>query len=401
MTEHSNKKKVVLYFHDIHVASGGTRLILEERDYLQNTGLNTFLLTFNIQADSIFNYDSRNIELLNAGNNYLSMVLSLRKRLQEIRPDLVISATRSSSELYLATVFTSIPYVLHFNETFFWLESDLLKYALIHKRVFRKLRASVKGHSEFIPVSPNCNFKNRLKLEFAAIIDYLAARRAKYVFVFSPQMKWEVRTIYGKDAKINVGAIKPFLLNYIPHVDLKEKLRIPQKRIILSISRLDYKKRVDLLIHSFSKLSQEFSDIVLIIVGTGPEEKKLKDLVKSLKIDDRVLFTGFVNDDELWDYYAACDVFATPAWADFDITPFEALSMQKNVVWSSEMARNLVKDGHVVVAEPYVDAFAEGIKKALENKVQTKIDLREFTWDNYFKRFAAFLEDHVLRTNAF
>ena len=80
-------------------------------------------------------------------------------------------------------------------------------------------------------------------------------------------------------------------------------------------------------------------------------------------------------------------MFATPAWADFDIAPFEALALGKKVVWSSEMSEDLRIHDNVIVADPLVDAFAEGIKKALTKKIDTKLDLREYTWENYFKSF--------------
>ena len=141
------------------------------------------------------------------------------------------------------------------------------------------------------------------------------------------------------------------------------------------------------MIKAFAKLSKEVGNLVLIIIGTGSDERRLKSLARRLVCSDKIIFTGHVSDDELWDFYNACDVFATPAWADFDIAPFEALALGKKVVWSSEMSEDLRIHDNVIVADPLVDAFAEGIKKALTKKIDTKLDLREYTWENYFKSF--------------
>ena len=377
-------EKIVLYHSAIVNPGGAERLLLEEYNFLRKIGIRTWLLTFNVKKDALFNYKVSDLEVLSGGDNFLFKVVSLRRRLREINPDLVISAC-GSLELYLATAFTSIPYVLHIHGSLFWFDGDLLKYALIHKGVFNEVRESVMGHKEFIPLKPKCGLVNRIKLEFAAILDYLAVKKAKKIFVLSPHMKWEVAKIYGKDAIVLRGAIRSCLLNYNPRQGIKKKLKLTGKKIILSVSRLDPRKRVDVLMKAFAKLITEFNDIVLVIVGTGPNKAKLTALAKKLGLNGRIIFTGYVNDDELWDYYAAWEVFATRAWADFDIAPYEALALQKKVVWSSEMAEDPRMHEYVIVTDPSVDDFAEGIKKALMTKVNTKLDLRRYTWENYFK----------------
>ena len=46
-----------------------------------------------------------------------------------------------------------------------------------------------------------------------------------------------------------------------------------------------------------------------MIVGKGREEQRLKNLADNLKLHDLVVFTGFVSDESLPDYYNLCDVF--------------------------------------------------------------------------------------------
>jgi 1,2-diacylglycerol 3-alpha-glucosyltransferase len=48
-------------------------------------------------------------------------------------------------------------------------------------------------------------------------------------------------------------------------------------------------------------------NVVLMIVGKGALEKELKDLASSLGMDDRIVFTGFVSEEELPLHYAAAD----------------------------------------------------------------------------------------------
>lgn len=90
---------------------------------------------------------------------------------------------------------------------------------------------------------------------------------------------------------------------------IRKKLQLPQKKkIILSAGRLEQVKGHEFLIKAFAKLSDDF---FLIIAGDGLLKKALKQLSKTLKVDNRILFTG--NVDNLIDYYQASDVFCLPS----------------------------------------------------------------------------------------
>ena len=375
-------KSIVLFIYTLVGTGGAERLLLEEHNFFKKMGIKTRILTFRFKRKALFNYKLCDLEVLKE-SNYLSEVLSLRKRLKEIKPDLVVAV--HDLHVYPATIFTGIPYILHIHGSMFW-TNDWKKYALIHKRVFKTIRESIIGHKQFVPEKPRFSALGRIRIEVSSLLDYLVVKKAKKVLVLSPQMKWEVEKLYGKDAIVLRGGVKPDLLNYKPKQNIKEKLGLKGKRILLSVGRLDPRKRIDTLIKAFASVRPKFDDVVLIIVGSGSDEGRLTALVKELGLGDKIIFTGHVKDDELWDYYAGCDVFATPAWAEFDIAPYEALALQKKVVWSSEMADDLLKDERVIAAEPTSEGFAEGIEKALMMKIRGKLDLQEYTWENYCKK---------------
>lgn len=68
------------------------------------------------------------------------------------------------------------------------------------------------------------------------------------------------------------------------------------QHILLTIGRLLPQKNYSLLLNSLSKL--EISDWHLLIVGEGDEENMLKELVKKLKLNNKVSFLGFRTDVE-------------------------------------------------------------------------------------------------------
>jgi len=81
------------------------------------------------------------------------------------------------------------------------------------------------------------------------------------------------------------------------------------KKVMLTVSRLIAAKGHDLVLRALAILQTYFPDLVYVIVGEGPEKKRLRDLSISLGVNNRVHFAGYVGDEALEAYYGACDVF--------------------------------------------------------------------------------------------
>jgi glycosyltransferase involved in cell wall biosynthesis len=367
MTTSKSLNKIVLFCAGLTAAGGEERLLLEEEKFFREKGIGTTVL-------------------IKAEPSFVSQVIALRRKLKEIKPDIVIASSNGSAMyLYLATMFTSIPYMIHIHGTLFWFIGNTMKYALIHKNVFSEIRESVIGHKEFIPEHPQCSFKRRVKSEISAIRDYLVVRKACKIIVLTDQLKWEVKKLYGRDSVVARGCLPPEALTYQPKQDIRQKLGLQNKRVIFSVGRLDPRKRIDVLIKSFAKILPKYPDIYLLIGGIGEEEEYLKKLTEDLGITERVKFLGFILDSELFDYYASCDVFAFPSWTSSGITPYEALAVGKKVVWTSEADEPVLGEEHVFVAEPNVEDFARGLEEALDTDVEGNVDLSNYTWDKYFE----------------
>jgi glycosyltransferase involved in cell wall biosynthesis len=81
--------------------------------------------------------------------------------------------------------------------------------------------------------------------------------------------------------------------------------------VILSSSVIIPKKRLHELIKAVSLVKKEVGDLRLIINGYGEvsEKKKLKNLVGQLNLNKYVVFTDYVSESDLVQYYQAADVF--------------------------------------------------------------------------------------------
>jgi len=86
----------------------------------------------------------------------------------------------------------------------------------------------------------------------------------------------------------------------------------PARPLIVHAGRLVPRKGQDVLITAMPLIRHAVPDAALLIIGSGPYEKRLRRLVQEHGLEDAVRFGGPVGWDELPQVYAAADVFATP-----------------------------------------------------------------------------------------
>jgi glycosyltransferase involved in cell wall biosynthesis len=107
---------------------------------------------------------------------------------------------------------------------------------------------------------------------------------------------------------------------------------------VLFVGRLDYEKRLDILIRAIHQISSEI-DVTLEIVGNGGERDTLKKLSVELGVEDRVKFLGFVSEEDLPKAYERASVFAMPSIAELQsIATMEAMASGRPVIAANAMA---------------------------------------------------------------
>ncbi len=111
--------------------------------------------------------------------------------------------------------------------------------------------------------------------------------------------------------------------------DVRRRLNIPQDRhILLTVRNLLPRMGLENLIEAVKIIIDNNKNVLLIIVGKGFLENRLKDMVTRLKLDDYIKFAGFISDDELPMYYQIADIFILPTrfLEGFGLVTLEALS---------------------------------------------------------------------------
>jgi glycosyltransferase involved in cell wall biosynthesis len=109
-------------------------------------------------------------------------------------------------------------------------------------------------------------------------------------------------------------------------------------------------------------VAKEIPDVKLVIVGSGPEEEKIKEEISKLGIEKNVEIVGWVKKEEIDKFYEESSLVAVPSvWTEtFGIVAVEAMSKGKPVIVSKFAGglREIVNDG--------VNGYFADVKKTRE-----------------------------------
>lgn len=98
---------------------------------------------------------------------------------------------------------------------------------------------------------------------------------------------------------------------------LRSKLGLDGKKVIISVGRLVHRKGQDQLILAMPDVLQEVPEAHLLIIGEGPYRAHLDSLIKKLKLHNHVTFIGRVAHKDLPQYMCVGHIFAMPSRSRF------------------------------------------------------------------------------------
>jgi len=154
---------------------------------------------------------------------------------------------------------------------------------------------------------------------FAHIIEKLTIKKADLIITHSNYMKNLLLKYHNADAKkifpiypgvdttrfnpfINATTVKQIRKNFVSHNEI----------MLLTVRRLTGRMGIDNLIKAMPQVLKKFPRTKLVIGGTGFHRTYLENLVSSLNLKDKIIFTGFIKDELLPFYYKASDLFVIP-----------------------------------------------------------------------------------------
>lgn len=383
---------------------GAERLVAEEASYLADRGFDISVVVpeydeafvsemFPSDSVSVINY--RELGSSPNGGGFLWRLNNTRRAVSRLDLDLAISHAYER-ELYLVNrLWRAPPYACQVNGSPFWFRNDAHIYPHQRKDSYEELLGSVPGHSEFRE-GDDISLKRRLKGEIGEYLTGKALRQSEAVFVLSEQVAREVRGLYGVDPTIARAGVSKEWLNSSEEIPCRQLSG--EEYTILSVSRLDPRKRIDLLIRAFASLRNERADVELAIAGTGPEEEHLRRIRAEEGLEAAVTFHGYVPDEELPSYYKSADVFACPGWMSYGLTPLEAYGLGTKVAVSSDaFAMELLRgEPGVVITDPDVEAWAKSLSDLLDTSHDSLNRSVVPTWEDFYEHRYDVLSDRGL-----
>jgi glycosyltransferase involved in cell wall biosynthesis len=113
---------------------------------------------------------------------------------------------------------------------------------------------------------------------------------------------------------------------------IKEYFDIEDKdRLLVTVGRLNIQKGHCYLFQAISKVRREISNVKLLVVGEGEEEKKLKNLVELLDLTSTIFFAGLRDDIE--GILSISELFVFPSlWEGMPNALLEAMAAGKPVI---------------------------------------------------------------------
>jgi len=155
-------------------------------------------------------------------------------------------------------------------------------------------------------------FKNRLQ---ARVMNKLYKKAHKIICPSDSTKRLFIKSGIpeSKLKVIHNGTPKNFILSEVNQSvtqQLREKYNVgPAEKMILTVSRLTRGKGQDKAIEALVLVRETYENFKYVIVGDGPYEKTLKELVSNKQLGDKVFFAGAVCHEDVWNFYDACDVF--------------------------------------------------------------------------------------------
>ena len=188
----------------------------------------------------------------------------------------------------------------------------------------------------------NDNFRHKLLRLIASI----SMRKHVDIYCACSQIAadWKFAQSYSSKAMIikNGIDIERFRFSAARREEYRKKLGLPaQSYVIGHVGRFTHQKNQKFLVNIFAVLFQKEPCCRLLLVGDGEDKTKIDTLIKSLKLSEKVIMTGNVNNVQ--DYLHAMDVFVLPSFYEgFPIVAVEAQTAGLPVI-ASDVITNDIK----------------------------------------------------------
>ena len=212
------------------------------------------------------------------------------------------------------------------------------------------------------------------RLYFKPIIR-LSARRANAIIADSESTRQDILKILRVNPQQIVAV--PLGVSDHPRMDnpleiarVRRQYNLPEK-FILNVGVLEPRKNVTTLVRAFKSLIEQGIPHSLAIVGKrGWHYEQIFQTVKDLGIEDRVIFTDYIPENDLRCLYRASDLFVYPSFYEgFGLPVLEAMAQGVPVVTSNLSSMPEIAGDTALRVNPHDEpALASAMQRVLTDR---------------------------------
>lgn len=163
--------------------------------------------------------------------------------------------------------------------------------------------------------------------------------------------------------------------------------------VLINVNRLARNKGIPYLIEALSILNQELK-VKLILIGSGPEEKRIERQIERLKLKDKVIRFKDIPDEEMFQLYTLADISVTPTlWEGLPLVVLEAMATGKPIVATNVADIPSVVNGNGIIVPPMsAKAIAEAVLRIWQGDLietmgaRSKEIIKDYDWKIIAKR---------------
>ncbi len=183
--------------------------------------------------------------------------------------------------------------------------------------------------------------------------------------------------------------------------EVRQKYGITQP-YLLYVGGINARKNIARLFEAFAQVHERHPELVLVIGGARQWRfKEIDAAFEQLGLENKVLFTGYLNNEDLPTLYSGAAAFVFPSlYEGFGIPPLEAMACGTPVVTSNVSSLPEVVGDAALTVDPYdVGALAAAIERALtDTALRAELRARglaraaKFTWERAARETIAVYE---------
>ncbi|MDY2745096.1 glycosyltransferase [Methanosphaera sp.] len=271
-----------------------------------------------------------------------------------------------------------------------WLKENIEEYDVIHLHELRSYQNNIvikyaeKYNIPYV-LQPHASTPKHISKSFIKnVYDKLYGNKimqnASSVIAVSEEEAYYDKQMHAKDIELIYNGMNIEEYNQLPPQGTFRNKHI-NAPYILYLGRMDGLKGINHLIEAFSLLPEKYSEYKLVIAGKITNYKTVLDkIINDKKLENRVIFTGFIKEEDKISIYHDAEVFVNPVkyMGGVSITVFEALLSDTPVIVTPESGELIEKIGAGKIIEyGNIELLKTAMIESLEDKETTSTEIRK------------------------